>query len=175
MNKPTQRPQLQVKKLEDRSVPAVDLTAIEWRTFDGTGNNLATPNQGAAETRQPRIGYGAQFPDGYGDAIITTQRPNPRTISNLLHNQTENRPSARGVTDMVFHWGQLITHDLDLTSNGPQFNQLFTGGVGDFNIPIEDSNDPLGPTPFGSIARGLTRPRALPILSRGPVGSIGAR
>ena len=43
--------------LEDRRVPAggLDLTAVEWRTIDGTNNNLALPNQGAAETRQIRI------------------------------------------------------------------------------------------------------------------------
>jgi hypothetical protein len=145
----TKTARLNVETLESRVVPTIDWNALEFRTFDGTNNNLAQPMQGAAETRQPRIGYGAQFPDGYGDAIITSpQRPNPRTISNVLNAQTGSVPSARGVTDMVFHWGQFITHDLDLTSNGPQFNELFTGGVGDFRIAIEDPNDPLGPNPI---------------------------
>ncbi|MFQ3592126.1 MAG: peroxidase family protein [Gemmataceae bacterium] len=149
MIKQTKRAHLSLEALEDRCVPAVDLSMVEWRTFDGTGNNLANPTQAAAETRMPRIGYGAQFPDGYGDQIIRSpQRPNPRTISNVLNKQTQSVPSARGVTDMVFHWGQFITHDLDLTVNGAQFNQLFTGGVGDFRIPIEDPNDPLGPNPI---------------------------
>jgi hypothetical protein len=136
--------------LEDRLVPSgPDLSGVEWRTIDGTNNNLALPNQGAAETRQIRFGYGAQFPDGYGDAIITTpQRANARTISNTLHTQTGSVPNDRYLTDWAFQWGQWITHDLDLTRNGPEFNALYTGGVGDFRIPIEDPNDPLGPNPI---------------------------
>src|SRR5262245_37672437 len=60
---------LRLDQLEDRQVPStLDLTGVEWRTIDGTHNNLALPNQGAAGTRQIRFGYGAQFPDGYGDA-----------------------------------------------------------------------------------------------------------
>jgi peroxidase len=137
--------------LEERLVPSggLDLTSVEWRTIDGTNNNLTLPAQGAAETRQIRFGYLGQFPDGFGDAIITApQRANPRTISNTIHAQAESVPNDRHLTDWAFQWGQWITHDLDLTRNGPQFNALFTGGVGDFRIPIEDPNDPLGPNPI---------------------------
>src|SRR5262245_4099891 len=137
--------------LEDRLVPSggLDLSGVEWRTINGTNNNLDHPTQGAAETRQIRFGYGAQFPDGYGDAIITVpQRANPRTISNVIHDQDASVPNDRHLTDWAFQWGQWITHDLDLTRNGPQYNALYTGGVGDFRIPIEDPNDPLGPNPI---------------------------
>ena len=54
----------------------------------------------------------------------------------------------RLLTDWVFQWGQWITHDMDLTRNGPEFNVLSTGEVGDFSIPILDPNDPLGPNPI---------------------------
>jgi hypothetical protein len=137
--------------LEDRLVPSggLDTTGVEWRTIDGTNNNVAQPTQGAAETRQIRFGYGAQFPDGYGDAIITTpQRANPRTISNTIHAQADSVPNDRHLTDWAFQWGQWITHDLDLTRNGPEFDALWTGGVGDFGIAIEDPDDPLGPNPI---------------------------
>ena len=142
---------LSVRPLEDRLVPSggLDTTGVEWRSIDGTNNNLALPTQGAAETRQIRFGYGAQFPDGYGDAIVTApQRANPRTISNVIHAQAGDVPSARGLTDWAFQWGQWITHDLDLTRSGRQFDALYTGGVGDFRIPVEDPNDPLGPRPI---------------------------
>jgi peroxidase len=137
--------------LEDRLVPsgALDLTGVEWRTIDGTNNNLAVPGQGAAETQQIRFGYQAQFPDGFGDAIITApKRANPRTISNIIHAQAGSVPNDRHLTDWAFQWGQWITHDLDLTRNGPQFNTLSTGVAGDFRIPFEDPNDPLGPNPI---------------------------
>ena len=63
-----------IEQLESRLLFAagLDLTGVEFRSVDGTGNNLAVPAQGAAETAQIRFGYGAAFPDGFGDAIITT-------------------------------------------------------------------------------------------------------
>lgn len=137
--------------LEDRRLMSsgLYLTGVEFRTIDGTENNVANPTQGAAETRQIRFGYGAQFPDGFGDAIITTpQRENPRTVSNTIHAQEGSVPSARQLTDWAFQWGQWITHDLDLTGNGPEYDTLSTGAVGDFSIPILDADDPLGPNPI---------------------------
>lgn len=140
-----------IERLEGRLLFAagLDLTGVEFRTINGTGNNQALPNQGAAETEQIRFRYAAAFPDTFGDAIITTpQRANPRTISNSLSAQAGNVPNARNLTDWGFQWGQWITHDLDLTRNGPEFNTLSTGVVGDFSIPIEDPLDPLGPRPI---------------------------
>ncbi len=57
------RYQPQLETLEGRCLltGGIDLSGVEWRTIDGTGNNVALPTQGAAETRQIRFGYGAQF------------------------------------------------------------------------------------------------------------------
>ncbi|HKB03908.1 MAG TPA: peroxidase family protein [Gemmataceae bacterium] len=134
--------------LEDRLVPAIDLIGVEFRTVDGTNNNTAFPNRGAAETRQIRFGYGAQFPDGFGDEIIDADstprsRLSPRTISNEIHAQSGSVPSERNLTDWVFQWGQWVTHDMDLTRTGSQFNVLSTGETGFFGIPVTDPNDPL--------------------------------
>ena len=144
---------MQVERLEGRLLltGGIDLSGVEWRTIDGTGNNVALPTQGAAETRQIRFGYGAQFPDGFGDEIITApQRANPRTISNEIHAQSESVLNDRHLTDWVFQWGQWITHDMDLTRNDAEFNELwpYEGEAGDFSIPIEDPNDPFGPVPI---------------------------
>src|SRR5438309_1640087 len=64
------RVRLGCERLEERQLLSGDLylTGIEWRTIEGTNNNLPNPTQGAAETRQIRFGYTAQFPDGFGDA-----------------------------------------------------------------------------------------------------------
>jgi peroxidase len=145
------RARLLCEQLECRQLLSgnLDLGGVEWRTIDGTNNNILLPDQGAAETRQIRFGYGAQFPDGFGDAIVTEpQRANPRTISNTIHAQSESVPNGRHLTDWVFQWGQWITHDLDLTDSGPQYNQLSTGETGDFRIPVLDPHDPLGPNPI---------------------------
>lgn len=144
---------MQVERLEGRLLltGGIDLSGVEWRAIDGTGNNVALPTQGAAETRQIRFGYGAQFPDGFGNEIITApRRAKPRTISNEIHAQSESVLNDRNLTDWVFQWGQWITHDLDLTRNGAEFNELwpYEGEVGDFSIPIEDPNDPFGAVPI---------------------------
>jgi hypothetical protein len=85
----------QLETLEDRVVPALDLSTVEWRTIDGTGNNEALPNQGAAESEQIRFGYGDRFIDDEGDEIITEfstpSRENPRTISNEILNPRSER------------------------------------------------------------------------------------
>jgi peroxidase len=135
---------LQIQTMEDRVVPTLDLTGIEWRTIDGTNNNAANPNRGAAETQQIRFGYGDRFPDDNGNVIITApQRANPRTISNRLHAQSGSVVNDRHLTDWIFQWGQWVTHDMDLTRNGPEWNVRSDGTTGDFRIPVTDPNDPL--------------------------------
>lgn len=138
---------LLAEQLEERLVLTgeLDLIGVEWRSITGVGNNVALPNQGAAETRQIRFGYGAQFPDAFGDTIVTApQRANPRTISNQLHAQGNvSLPSDRHLTDWVFQWGQWVTHDMDLTRTDAEFNVLSTGVTGDFRIAVLDPADPL--------------------------------
>jgi hypothetical protein len=127
----------------------INLSGVEWRTIDGSNNNAANPTQGAARTQQIRFGYGDRFPDDNGDVIITSpQRANPRTISNAIHGQSGSVPSQRLLTDWAFQWGQWVTHDMDLTVNGPQNNILSDGTLGDFSIAILDPTDPLGPNPI---------------------------
>lgn len=138
------RARLNTEQLEDRlAMSGIDLSDVEFRTIDGTDNNPNRPNQGAAETQQIRFGYGDDFPDDNGDQIILS--PNPRVVSNAVLDQAASIPSGNHLTDWAFQWGQWVTHDMDLTRNGPQFNVLSDGvTVGDFNIPITEADDPFG-------------------------------
>jgi hypothetical protein len=130
---------------------AVPALAVN-RTIDGTGNNIQRPNQGAANTNIIRFGYPGDYPDGYGDQIYSTTttpaRPNARTVSNTLSTQTTSVSNNRNLSDWVVQWGQFLTHDMDLTTTSAANNTLFTGGTGNFNIPITDLNDPMGRTRF---------------------------
>jgi hypothetical protein len=128
--------------------------AASNRTIDGTGNNL-TPIRttwGAANTDVIRFGYAADYPDGYGDQIYgpTTSpaRPNARDISNALFAQSSPLYNNRNLSDWVVQWGQFLTHDMDLTGTSAANNVMFAGGTGDYRIPINDPNDPLGPNPI---------------------------
>ncbi|MEQ8789010.1 MAG: peroxidase family protein [Pirellulaceae bacterium] len=127
---------LRLENLEDRCLLAgLDLTGVEFRTIDGVDNNPNLPNQGAADTVQIRFGYGDDFPDDNGDTIITS--PNPRLVSNTIHAQTGSIESVDHLTDWSFQWGQWVTHDMDKTRDGAEFNN-----GGNFNIPVSP-DDPL--------------------------------
>ena len=123
-------------------------SAIEFRTFDGSGNNTVFPLAGVAGERVVRFGYDDDYPDQIGDVITRVGKPNPRDVSNAVLAQSESILNTRGLSDWVVHWGQFLTHDMTLIRTGAAFNKLSTGSVGDFNIPITDPNDPLGPGPI---------------------------
>lgn len=121
---------------------------VEFRSIDGTGNNLFLPSQGAALTRVIRFGYDADYPDGIGDVIADVGKPNPRAVSNAVHAQPHSIPNRRQLSDWVVQWGQWLTHDMSLIPTSALANQLSTGVTGDFNIPVDDPHDILGPGPI---------------------------
>ena len=108
------------------AVPAAAQVEVV-RTFDGTDNNLAQPNWGAADTHLLRL-TGVAYTDGIGAMI---QTPNARAVSNAVGVQTAATESnALGLSSMFWQWGQFIDHDLDLTGGNaaePFFIQVPAG------------------------------------------------
>ena len=97
---------------------------------------------GRAGAQQVRLG-----PDSYtdgGQTLAGSDRPNPRLISNLVFNQLDangnhiDKPSAEGLSSLVWVWGQFLDHDLDLTDNGAQF------GTANITPPADDPHYPAG-------------------------------
>jgi hypothetical protein len=107
------------------------------RSIDGAGYAIG----GVAGTPLIRIAP-ADFPgDGSGDEIHSEpDAPNPRTISNICVTQPGPLPNERGLSDMIWAWGQFLDHDLDLT--------LSSAANGTADFPIPDLDDPLGPLPI---------------------------
>ncbi len=108
-----------------------DAAPTEYRTIDGSGNNATNPNYGTPGTQLIRIA-----PQAYEDGISTpvgSNRPNPRTISNVVVAQgdPEDRANITNTTNMVFQWGQFLDHDIDLTE----------GKEEDFNISVPDGDE----------------------------------
>ncbi len=122
--------------------------AVEFRTIDGSDNNLFLATQGAANTRVIRFGYDADYPDGIGDIIAEVGKPNPRDVSNAVNAQPSSILNDRGLSDWAVQWGQFLTHDMSLIPTSEAANGLSTGGVGDFNIATNDPNDVLSPGPI---------------------------
>jgi len=86
---------------------------MEYRSVDGSGNNLSNPHYGQANTplrRLLRIGYA----DGMS-APAGPSRPSARDISNKVINQSNPTTNRKGASDFFWLWGQFVDHDIDLT------------------------------------------------------------
>lgn len=107
---------------------------MEFRTIDGSGNNLAQPTLNAAGTDFTRIGP-AHFADGIH---APPSGPNARMISNVVVGDGDaEAPGPEGLSALMFAWGQFIDHDLDL--NRPDgVNHI------DIVIPADDAVFPPG-------------------------------
>lgn len=121
------------------------------RSYDGSGNNLTSPDFGAAGQAFIRLA-----PSNYADGLSEpggVDRPNARDVSNLVGQQSGATTSQRGLTNMVWQWGQFIDHDIALTETTS--DPLF--------IPTSPT-DPLSPgiplnrSEFDS-STGVTTPR----------------
>lgn len=85
----------------------------EFRSMDGSENNLRHPSWGVAESVFRRI-----LPFDYEDGLGTPSgalRPSARAISNTVVAQATSIPNAAGVSDFLWQWGQFLDHDLDET------------------------------------------------------------
>jgi len=112
----------------------------ENRSYDGTGNDHVNLLDGVAGQPTVRISYEAEYPDdGTGSTMITTQRANPRDISNAISSQSGNIPSARRLSDFIWIWGQFLAHDLGHTTH-----HNAAGLNGTTPISVNDPLDPFG-------------------------------
>jgi len=125
---------------------------LPFRNIDGTCNNIsdmANATWGATDIELFR-----QMPSDYGisdyfNAMSGTERLSPRAISNIVVAQDGDLPSTRGLSSMVFTWGQFLDHDITLTPEGhdeyvpvvlPQDEPLFTLDIPFFrSLPMEDT------------------------------------
>ena len=101
----------------------------EFRSFDGTGNNPAHPEWGAAETAFARLAP-ADYADGVSVARLNG-RPNPRAIGVALSKQLDPRPNARRLSGYVYAFGNLLSHDSQLTLSGSTEVVPFTTPLND--------------------------------------------
>jgi peroxidase len=126
----------------DPNVASNALTAIfprEFRTIDGTYNNLDHPEWGSAGVEflrlsRPDFGDGTNSPAG-------RNRFSARVISNVCVAQGGSLPMEEGASDFLWQWGQFIDHDLDMapTLSPPE----------PFDIPVPAGDPQFDPTGTG--------------------------
>ena len=125
---------------------SANLAAAEFRSIDGSGNNIDNPTWGQAETELIRLAShayedGIDTPRGMTDLnnpprVGTSRLPNPRDISNTVVAQgNRSIPNVLGASDWLWQWGQFIDHDLALEEPRPTSAPLL--------IPVTDPNDML--------------------------------
>ena len=110
----------------------------EYRTFNGTFNNIEFPRVGSIFTELTRIS-----PSAYGpfNSLARQDQKSVREISNVIGNQIFNMPNDRQLSDFVWQWGQFMDHDLDLT---------------EFQLPPQSADIPVpvGDPIFDSLSQG---------------------
>ena len=77
---------------------------MEFRTIDGSGNNLAETEMNTPGTAFARIGP-ARFADGVSALV---DGPNPRTVSNVVVGEGEAAvANTQGLSGMLYAWPDL--------------------------------------------------------------------
>ncbi len=132
-----------------------------YESIDGTGNNAANPNWGAAGIDLVRLS-----PPAYADGVSTpslAQDPSARAISNILNSQADaagnniQTVSQLPLSDFAYTFGQFMDHDMSLTLDN---------GASD-PIPVAPG-DPIGgpgPTP---VPLAFNRSQPDPATGTGP-------
>lgn len=132
-----------------------------FRRFDGTGTNVETTKRtiGGVGTRYRRltpVEYedGLQAPAGIApeggtrlplpDGTIPGDRPSARVVSNTVGAQQGLVvPNTRGMTDMIWSFGQFVNHNTDLAQDGTE-DLRFESGERDIDFPIPiPADDPV--------------------------------
>jgi peroxidase len=141
------------KQKKKKSPPDIN---SEFRSIDGSGNNLDKPDMGAVGTQLQRWTLTA-YSDG-ASGMAGSTRQGPREISNIVVAQTGSILNPENASDYLWQWGQFLDHDLDLTdgTNPPEAANILIPGDDQYFLPgIE--------TPFNRSlydpATGTTSPR----------------
>lgn len=83
----------------------------EFRTIDGSSNNLTHIEWGAAGTEMMRM-MGAEYSLNDGSVPARIDGPSARAVSNAVHASPGDVPNANGASDYLWQWGQFLDHDI---------------------------------------------------------------
>ncbi|MEM7622932.1 MAG: peroxidase family protein [Planctomycetota bacterium] len=131
----------------------------EYRTFDGTGNNLQDTSINALGQVLTRAAANT-YADGLGEVDMSL--PNARELSNAVFASSGPDPDQRGLNELNWAFGQFMSHDIS--------HVLFGRTFGSFGIEIP-AGDPYfdnGTTNLGGETISVSR-------SQPSIGSSGVR
>ncbi len=127
-----------------------------FRTYDGRDNNIRsrqTADWGAADIilfREMSAAYGPSDPQ---NAMGGVNRPSPRKISNVLIDEPVTVFNTRGLSTLVYQWGQFLDHEFTLTPTDtieyvpiplPPGEVVFTEAIPFFRSEFRSNNNSRG-------------------------------
>ncbi len=119
----------------------------EYRTIDGTNNNLTHPEWGAADIPFLRRAA-ADYADGVSEPS-GEDRPNPRTISNEICAQEADILNRFRASDFIWQWGQFLDHDITETPTAEP--------VEEFNVAVPAGDPFFDPQSTGTAEISMDR------------------
>src|SRR5690349_9185269 len=120
---------------------ATAAVSFEVESLDGSGNNVARPAQGQANTPYSRVAA-PRYADGRSQPV---SGPNTRLISNRIFNDVnQNIFSEHRVSQWAWTWGQFLDHTFGLAAGGTEAANIPFNA----NDPQESFTDTLGVIPF---------------------------
>ena len=106
---------------------------LNYRTFDGTCNNMHIPRRGAANTALRRLlpaeyQNGFSTPRGWNKSSLYNgyMLPNVRDITTQIITTTKITEDQK-FSHMLMQWGQFLDHDLDHTVMSMSLNRFSNG------------------------------------------------
>jgi peroxidase len=122
---------------------------VEWRSLDGSRNNLAHPDWGKAGTAYLRVGE-----PNYADGIRgMAAGPPSRYISNRVFNDVgQNVFAENGISQWGWIWGQFLDHTFGLRDERPGESGPIPFDAAD---PLERFTDDLGAIAFARTPAAL--------------------
>ena len=104
------------------------LTIFDYRTIDGSNNDLHVANEGKAGSEFKRM-TATSYYDKDGQTMM--DRGNARQISNQMFQQHSSKPDPRGLSSLIFTYLQFIDHDITFTKQGKEESSPITIPKGD--------------------------------------------
>ena len=83
----------------------------EFRTIDGSNNNLINIDWGAAGTQMMRM-MSEDYPLSDGSTPARMDGPSARAVSNAVNASPGDLPNSKGASDYLWQWGQFLDHDI---------------------------------------------------------------
>lgn len=118
----------------------------EYRSADGSGNNLQNPDWGKQNTALSRLTPKDSTREPGGSTEVNL--PSTREVSNAVSAQTESTTNRKGLSDIFWMWGQFLDHDLSL---------VHANGGANMDIPVPTGDPFFDPQGTGTAKISATR------------------